>query len=256
MMLSNPAQTELSFPDTPPVGKNERAGVISLEDRIVPYVLRRSARRSISLQIDHRGLRVSAPQRSSIGEVEAMILQNAKWVLDKLDEWRTRRRPEKFLINDGVKLPYLDGELTIRLANGRNQALWNEHATHTLTLFVRSVERAGAVLEEALRGKAHDYFSGRLIHFAAMLGVTTPKLFLSAARTRWGSCSLLTGIRLNWRLIHFPPHVIDYVIIHELAHLIEMNHSPRFWKIVESFCPDYKLLKLELKSLANICPVW
>lgn len=255
-MFADPAQTELLFPDATPVGKNERACTICLEDRIVPYILRRSARRSISLQIDHRGLRVSASQRASITQIEAMIDQHARWVLDKLDEWRTRRRPEKILITDGIKLPYLDGEITIRLANGRNQAQWNEHATQTLTLIARSAERAGSVLEEALRGKAYDYFSIRLSHFAAVLGVNAPKLSLSAARTRWGSCSLLTGIRLNWRLIHFPARVIDYVIIHELAHLIEMNHSQRFWKIVESFCPDYKVLQLELKKLANICPVW
>ena len=83
-----------------------------------------------------------------------------------------------------------------------------------------------------------------------------PRLTLSAARTRWGSCSLRSGIRLNWRLIHFPLHVIDYVVAHELAHLREMNHSPRFWSVVGQLYSDYRAARDELKALAAHCPHW
>ncbi len=84
--------------------------------------------------------------------------------------------------------------------------------------------------------------------FAAILGLTAPPLPLSAARTRWGSCSLRTGIRLNWRLIHFPPHIVDYVVVHELAHLREMNHSPAFWEVVRSVLPDYQHARGTLRT--------
>ena len=83
-----------------------------------------------------------------------------------------------------------------------------------------------------------------------------PPLALSAARTRWGSCSSKTGIRLNWRLLHFSPHVVDYVVAHELAHLREMNHSPRFWAVVAQLCPNFKTTRDELKRLAAQCPQW
>ena len=79
---------------------------------------------------------------------------------------------------------------------------------------------------------------------------------LSSARTRWGSCSRRTGIRLNWRLIHFPLPIVDYVVIHELAHLREMNHGPRFWAIVATLCPDYREQRAELRRLAVTCPDW
>ncbi|MDR1462599.1 MAG: M48 family metallopeptidase, partial [Azoarcus sp.] len=78
---------------------------------------------------------------------------------------------------------------------------------------------------------------------------------LSSARTRWGSCSLKTGIRLNWRLIHFDSSIIDYVIVHELAHLTEMNHSARFWAIVARYFPDYRGARDTLKKLAGQLPV-
>jgi len=85
---------------------------------------------------------------------------------------------------------------------------------------------------------------------AAKLCVKTPPLTLSNAQSRWGSCSSRGDLRLNWRLLQAPPHIINYVICHELAHLKEMNHSARFWAIVEQLFPDYKRAEKELKALS------
>ena len=100
---------------------------------------------------------------------------------------------------------------------------------------------------EAIRVAAHLWlqrqalilFEARCAEFAARLGVRMRQLKLSAARTRWGSASADGTVRLNWRLIHFPVPTIDYVVVHELAHLREMNHSPAFWAVVASVMPDY-----------------
>jgi len=91
-------------------------------------------------------------------------------------------------------------------------------------------------------------FSRRLALFATKLGVPTPELFLSNARSRWGSCNSRKEIRLNWRLLQAPPHIINYVVCHELAHLKEMNHSAKFWAVVGSIFPDYKTAEKELKA--------
>ncbi len=74
-----------------------------------------------------------------------------------------------------------------------------------------------------------------------------PTLSLSNAQSRWGSCNSKQEIRLNWRLLQAPPHLINYVVCHELAHLKEMNHSARFWAVVESLCPQYKQAEKDLK---------
>lgn len=251
-----PWQPELPLAGEKPLAADETPRTIALGDRIVPYVLRRARRRTIGLTIDHRGLRVGAPPRASLREVESLILRHGDWVAQKLDEWRSRRRPEALKIVDGVHLPLLGGSLEIRLALGNNLALWNEHAAPVLTLCLRSSTHAGRVLEKALREKALSLFAERLKHYADRLGLAVPPLTLSAARTRWGSCSSKTGIRLNWRLVHFAPHVVDYVVAHELAHLREMNHSPRFWAVVGQLYPDYKATREELKSLAAHCPQW
>ncbi|MBI2308885.1 MAG: M48 family metallopeptidase [Rhodocyclales bacterium] len=235
------------------VAAGEEMRRITLGDRIVPYLLRRGTRRTIGLSIDHRGLRVGAPRRTSLAEVEALIRRHGEWVVEKLDEWRTRRRPEPLTIADGVCLPYLGRELEVRLAVGANRAVWG---MDTLTLCLRPGALPGAQLERALREQARELFALRLAHYAPVLGVDVPPLALSSARTRWGSCSRKSGIRLNWRLIHFPETIIDYVVVHELAHLRQMNHSPRFWSLVEVGYPDYRAARVELQRLAALIPHW
>ena len=113
---------------------------------------------------------------------------------------------------------------------------------------------ARVVLEKALRDKARCVFAERLAHYVPQLGVPPPPLRLSAARTRWGSCSHRGGISLNWRLILMPLPVVDYVVAHELAHLKEMNHSPGFWSVVQQLCPDWRARRLELRQLARRIP--
>jgi len=227
---------------------------ITLGERIVPYVLNRSQRRTIGLSIDDRGLRVGAPRRSSLREIEALISQHSEWVLLKMDEWNRRRGAKLLEIVDGVQLPLLGAPLEVRLAVGNNRAIWS--AQGGLTLCLRSPSDAGRVLEKALREKARTLFFERLTFYAEGHGLTVPHLTLSAARTRWGSCSLKTGIRLNWRLIHFPLPIIDYVVTHELAHLREMNHSPRFWAVVAQLYPNFRTIRTELKRLGAPYPRW
>ncbi|HNB07544.1 MAG TPA: DUF45 domain-containing protein, partial [Thauera aminoaromatica] len=82
-----------------------------------------------------------------------------------------------------------------------------------------------------------------------------PPVSLSSAATRWGSCSTRSGIRLHWRLIHLEPALIDYVVAHEVAHLAEMNHSPRFWAVVERLYPDWRAARAALRSAAATLPV-
>jgi predicted metal-dependent hydrolase len=254
-----PWQAELPFAldDRPAAGETSRT--IALDDRIVPYTLRRARRRSIGLTIDQRGLRVGAPNRTSLAEVEALIRKHAHWVTQKLDEWRERSRVTPLRITEGTRLPYLGGWLEIRLASGKNMAFWKENesmpATTMLTLLPRSPDKIDVLLGRALRRKALVVFGERLAAQAARFDIAPPRLALSSARTRWGCCSFKSGIRLNWRLIHCEPWIIDYVIVHELAHLAEMNHSARFWAIVEHYFPEYRDARDALKKISNSLPL-
>lgn len=234
---------------------DQAARRIELGDDTIPYVLRRARRRTIGLTVDRHGLRVGAPPLTPLSEVESVILRHGEWIRQKLDEWKKRPVVEALRIADGVQLPFLGRPATIHLARGASRGIWQPQE-HTLTLCLRSPADAPRVLEKVLRAQARALFGERLAYHAPRLGVELPRLSLSAARTRWGSCSRHSGIRLNWRLIHFPLPVIDYVVVHELAHLREMNHSPAFWSIVERLYPDYRTARKELERLAALCPYW
>ncbi|MDH5553527.1 MAG: M48 family metallopeptidase, partial [Nitrosomonas sp.] len=96
--------------------------------------------------------------------------------------------------------------------------------------------------------QAITYFNERAEPYAHKLGVPLPPIKLSRAKTRWGSCNSRGVIHLNWRLIQMPSHLVNYVVAHELSHLIEMNHSPEFWRLVGSIYPDYLGARKELKQ--------
>jgi len=230
---------------------------IALGELTVSYTLRRARRRTIGLSIDHRGLRVGAPPRATLKEIEALIRQHSDWVTQKLDEWRSWQRPAPLAIVDGTELPMLGETLRIRIVAGNDRAEWSPHTPPMVTLTLNQTEEAPQALEHALRERARRLFQHRLEHYAGQLGLpAVPSLKLSSARTRWGSCSRKSGIRLNWRLIHFPLHIVDYVVVHELAHVREMNHSPRFWAVVSQVYPQHKRAHKELKQLATVCPRW
>ena len=225
---------------------------IAIAGQDVDYHLRRSRRRTIGLTIDQRGLRVGAPQQARLGDIETLIREHGQWVLDKLADWRNRAAPERLAIADGTVIFALGAALTVTVTPASRQRwLYSDPKLH---LFVPPAVDARAVLEKALREKARLVFAERLAHHAPRLGVAPPPLRISAARTRWGSCSQRGGIALNWRLILMPLPVLDYVVAHELAHLREMNHSPRFWAVVEQLCPDWRARRLELRQLARQIP--
>ena len=224
---------------------------IALGNRIVDYRLIRSRRRTLGMTIDQRGLRVGASPRTSLADVERFLHHNAAWVLKKLDEWHGHGRPRHLAVCDGALIPVLGEDCVVRIEPGANRVRW---IGHTLILQARPDADLRQLARRALQRRAQEVFVERTAHYAALMRRTPPRVALSNAQTRWGSCNEKTGIRLSWRLIHAPQRLIDYVVVHELAHLVEMNHSARFWSVVERLYPEYRGARDELKRLAATCP--
>ena len=241
-------------PDAPPLRR------IQLGSHSLDFELRRSARRSIGFMIDDDGLRVTAPRRITLAEIDSAIRAKQRWILTKLRERGERRalRQEKppVVWTDGARLPYLGGEITLRLEEAARSRCAFDGATLTVGVVPGLAEWQ---LQERVRlwfqSEARRVFAERLDVYAARLGVNYRALALSSAGTRWGSCTVEGNIRLNWRLIHYALPLIDYVVAHELAHLLEMNHSARFWARVESVYPDYEGAKAALRKRSQEMPV-
>ena len=228
---------------------------IRLEGRALAYVLRRSARRTFGLQIDDRGVRVAVPHRARDEDVERFIHGHARWLIDKLAARAEGALPEPFELRDGATLPLLGEACRLRLGGAERSPHWRGAVDGVEELVIGGAGDPRAALVRALRKRALPWFAERLSEYCFRLGRPVPPLHLSSARTRWGSCSALSGIRLHWRLIHLPPELIDYVVAHEVAHLVEMNHSPRFWAVVGELYPDWKTARVRLRAAARTLPV-
>lgn len=227
---------------------------LQLDGRDISYTLFRRPRQTIGLAVDHQGLRISAPVHASQREVEAVLARHASWILKKLADRETLSATPPLTIADGSVLPWLGEALRLAVAQGRQQFFWSGDG-QTLTLALAPGRSPSLLLVRALKERAGNILYPRLVHYACQLGVAVPPLTLSSARTRWGSCNCRGAIRLNWRLGHFPLPVIDYVVVHELAHLKEMNHGPRFWAEVESLCPEWRQRRLDLRHLSRQIPL-
>ena len=224
-------------------------------DHTVGFVLSRSRRRSIGFVIGEDGLRVTAPNWVTLQQIDAAVVEKMPWILSKLKDWKARK--EQLAMShtrwqSGGELPYLGCKITLRSgvpgphvpqgapffegdadAPLAGQALWLP-LPHDA-----DANRMRDMTQSWLQGRARAWFELRLKFFVDQTGLQVKKWRLSSASTRWGSCTSDGNIMLNWRLIHFSPMIIDYVIAHELAHLREMNHSHDFWAEVQQLYPDY-----------------
>lgn len=227
--------------------------LITLNGIAIAYELKRSKRRSIGFLVNENGLRVTAPQRIPIQTIEEAILEKKRWIIGKLDYFRTRNKQQTapITLENGTLLPYLGSPICLRLHQSQSDNILfhagNKELVITATQPLTPVVIANR-LKTWFQEKASEIFARRLPVFAAILGVSYRAFSLSSAKSRWGSCSISGHIRLNWRLVHFSPELIDYVIAHELAHLHEMNHSKHFWNRVAQAYPDYKAARNRLRQ--------
>lgn len=224
----------------------------------VHYELRRSRRRTIGFAIDDRGLRVTAPRWVPLAEIERALQEKSRWILRKLAEWRThqaRRERVTVLWQHGATLRYLGDTLTLSV-DADTRGVTHDGPLLRVGLPPQSGdEQLKDRVQSWLQARAREVFAERIPLFAARLGRTPSRWALSSARTRWGSCTPDGAIRLNWRLVHFPLEIIDYVIAHELAHLRELNHGPRFWSTVGELFPDFDRARAWLRDLPDDMPV-
>ena len=248
---------------------------ILLGSCLVAYAFRRGKRRTIGFSVGPDGLTVTAPGWAPLRDVDTALREKSDWIVRKLGEMRERgERMETARItwHDGTVLPFLGAPLRVVLdprhtfaaagaqlvAAGADEN-GGDDGTVGQTLYVplphtATPEQIRDAVQAWLMRQAKTLFTERLNHFAPQLQVHWRRMALSNAGTRWGSASADGSIRLNWRLIHTKPAVIDYVVAHELSHLRVMDHSPRFWDTVRTVVPDYADLRGQLKG--DVVPRW
>ena len=208
----------------------------------------RTKRKTIALIIEANGdVIIRAPKRASKREINALVKKHAKWIKKRQAEARKRQDdfpPHQFA--EGEKFFFLGKSYALQYTGAKKSTLrlWGEKLQ-----LAKSVQgKAEFLIEKWYKKEARQIFTERAEFYAQKYGFDYAKIKLSSAKRRWGSCSSIGNINLTWRLVMAPLDIIDYVIVHELCHLREQNHSKKFWAQVAAILPDYKERRKWLKE--------
>jgi len=215
----------------------------------VPIRLRVSERaRRVALRIDGRGEAVELvlPRRSSLDSGLRFLDQNRAWV-----EARLKDLPPRIVFADGVEVPVLGERLRVRHVRRRvpgRGPVWVEEGEIRVTGDEAHLPRR---VRDFLIARAREELTRRARIYAQRVDRRITRISIRDMTSRWGSCSSLGSLSFSWRLIFAPEGVMNYLVAHEVAHLVVMNHRPRFWRLVESLVPDAALRQDWLKRHKN-----
>lgn len=222
------------------------------------YTIKRSGRRrnlTITVERD-RSIVVYAPLKTPERKIAELIDAKRQWIYEKLNHPQKYHGlphpPGKELVN-GESLFYLGRQYRIELIKqDLNGVKFNRH----FYIPAEPPSQRAAALRKWYIGKAEEKIIPRVKKRAREIGVNVARIKIVDYRYRWGSCTPKNNINLNWRLIKAPMFVIDYVITHELAHLIEANHTPRFWNIIRAQIASMEVAKAWLKEHGQLLEGW
>lgn len=192
-------------------------------------------------------MRIHAPSWTPRAEIESYVRQQRDWLQRAWSRMHAgMQRAESGAANE---LRYLGRRLRLDVRH----SLFHEvrRDGDTLRVYAPLDADAGELVRDWLLARAERLLAWRLARIARRLGRAPSRFALSDAQTQWGSCTRRGHIRLNWRLVQAPLALIDYVAAHELAHLIHLDHSPRFWAQVAVLCPDALARRAELRTMGN-----
>ena len=232
-------------------------------DAVIEYTVRRSSRRKKTVAISVAGgaVVVSAPLRTPNREIQAIVQERGGWILGKLEAGA--QEPPPLRLVTGETLPYLGRELPLVVNDAevrRPSAQFDgERLLVKVARELAEEERrewARAALTAWYKAQLREFLVGRVAYWMPVMGRTEmPRVLVREQRSRWGSCSADGALRFSWRLAMLEPELIDSVVVHELAHLEVMDHSPAFWEVVLKAMPDAKMRRRRLNDAARSLPL-
>jgi len=190
------------------------------------------------IDVDMKGIRVVIPEEDETNPQE-MIRNNAHWVLDKNDKYEKYwKKAHVRLFEEGEEFPYLGLPLPLHVEEVEESKFTDSR----IILSSSKVDNKSIKeeLEQLYRQEAREILTDKVEQYVGELGVTYNKVMIWNQRTRWASCSPKKNLSFNWRLIMAPEKIIDYVVVHELVHLLEKNHTKEFWNTVQEYIPNYE----------------
>ena len=228
---------------------------------LISYTIRRSLRaKYVSLSISADGVQVVAPFTMNDSEIISLVEKKQKWVFNKLESYRQRlsQMPVERKFVSGEKLLFLGNNYPLKVLEQKDNYT-NVNLTDGQFLVAINADLPIEKRQEEIQGKLEQWYikkakeliTKRLELFSDKIGVKVNAVRFKNQKTRWGSCSQKGNLNFNWKLVMAPTFIVDYVVVHELCHLKQLNHSPAFWLLVGNQISDYKEMRKWLKENGN-----
>ena len=262
MANENQFLMRIRLPKQSPVSRQQR--FIDINGEQISYTLQRSTRRRRTVQIHldpESGLKVLVPHTLSDSEIDAFLLKRSDWILKHRTDIEASNNQFDWAKGGMMHLRGTPIQVVVEERDmndvGRDlsptvvKSLEGDTVTVIIPPGMTLDDKSNMVRKWVMdwyRQEAWDHLKARVADYGNVMGVQPSQLKLSDAKKRWGSCSGRRSINLNWRLIMLEDRLIEYVVVHELAHLIELNHSPKFWDVVERVLPDHAELRRRLRG--------
>lgn len=235
---------------------------VRVGDTVIEYAIRRSERRkkTVQIRVDGRAVRVAAPSATPDGELRAIVRKRAPWILKRLAEAAPEAAGPRFV--SGETLPYLGQHIPLVVERGDvpspvrlDRGGFRIVVPGDLEDGEREVQIRSAVVAW-YRARAAERFPAGVDRWWPRLGCGEPsRVLIRDQRRRWGSCASDGTLRFSWRGMMLEPALIDYIVVHELAHLTVRNHSPDFWTLVASALPDAQERRKRLREAGRALPL-
>lgn len=243
--MSVPAQLSLPWRECSDPSPDTTLPVVSVSPPpALMFVRNGRARRYILRVLSDATVRVTIPRHGSRREAEAFVRTRTRWIAERREELEVRRRDTRWRL--GQRVWWRGETCTVEVTAAAGARV----SVRCGDLVAQSTPREDyrPVLEPLMRACASKELPGKLLALATAHGLDVARVTVRSQRSRWGSCSRDGNIALNWRLLQMPEAVCEYVLLHELMHLRQPNHSSQFWAEVEAVCPDYPHSRAWLRS--------
>jgi predicted metal-dependent hydrolase len=209
----------------------------------VAEIIRSSKRKTSAIKIQQGKVFVMVPERLSINVIESLITEKSRWIKAKLAIQKEiiAIKPKEFV--SGEVFFCLGRSHPLKIESGLYPAIQLHQDELVVSVRDKNVDNAQAIkqlLIKWFKQKSEVSLKDKTEHYSKIIGVNPSSVTIKSFKARWGSCSVTAGIQYNWKIIIAPDRIVDYVVIHELCHILHHNHSPAFWKTVERYCHDYR----------------
>ena len=217
-------------------------------------IVRTNRKRSASIQLDGVGIKIRIPKTLSDKRINALIVKRSKWIQQKLKEAALSPPVEPKAYVHGENFLYLGQDYQLSVLSGQKQTTELKGNFLEVTIADKDKNHPDSIRSMLIRWykqQAEVLLVEKTRAYAGLIGVEPQSIVVKDYKSRWGSCSINGDISYNWRIIMAPDHIVDYVVVHELCHLLEHNHSSRYWQHVERYVSDYKQRRNWLKTAGN-----